>query len=225
MRTLLFAPCIVDTEERLQRNIKWLRYYAPLKDKLGYDRILLVDNASPPEFLSRLEKEIETLGIDARISKKKIRLERIKTDAYGYWYRAFGDAAYYALDHGFDKLIHIDTDVFVFTDKICEYIKNQHYLDSPGWIGFWCDIHKYNETIFQVCTGRDNLDNMYQFMTEGFLQYYPFDIAERKVPFTHIEKNFTGDRYPERGKIVQEEKWDWCGQCPVSMKVTFKGTL
>lgn len=219
MRTLLFAPCIVDTEDRLQRNIKWLDYYLPLKDKLGFDRILLVDNASPPEMLNRLETHIKDKPVF--IKKKKVRLERIRQDAYPYWYRAFAESAKYSVDHGFDKIIHIDTDVFVFTDKLCNYIKEKHYLNSPGWIGFYCNIHQYNETIFQIITGREFIDKMYIFMTEEYLQYYPFDIAEKKVPFTHIEKNFIGDRFPEKGLFKQDPSWDFVGQAPVEMQVKF----
>lgn len=215
-KTLLFAPCYLDEGERLERNLKWLRYYKPLKEKLGYDEILLVDNGSSQ---SKLHTLIDENIQDLSIKHFPVHLPRLTQHAYSYWYFAFGEAAKYAIDNGFDKIIHIDTDVYLFTDKICEFVKNTNH----GWTSMWCEMHKYPESTFQII-GADYLLAMKNFMTRDFLAFYPYDLAETRIPWTHIEKGFKGDRYGEK-MLQQADDMHWYGQCPVNIFMTFKGKL
>lgn len=214
MKVLLLAPMYLEGIG-YERYDKWLSYYIPLKDKLGYTDILFVDNASNPELIDKLEAKYPI-----KVIRKTKFFGRLSANAYGYWHRAFANGYKYAIDNNYDKVIHIDSDVYLFTDRICEYVKNT----NTGYVGFWCDIHNYPETIFHIL-GKDQFQNAEQFMREDFLEYYPYDIAETRVPFTHIEKNFIGDRFPEKGLNIQQPEWDFCGQCLVSMDVKFKGTL
>lgn len=156
--TILFTPCIVDTEERLQRNIKWLEYYLPLKELLGYDDIVMVDNASPPDKLAILQNRFS----EVVFIKKYIRLERINHLSYPYWYRAFKEVLQYARNRAYNKIIHIDSDGFLLSPKICEFFKTT----DAGWHSLYCSAHKFPETIFQII-GSDQIDTAYDFMSEG----------------------------------------------------------
>lgn len=219
MKTLLFAPLFLDEGERLQRNKKWIDYYIPLQEKLGYDEILFVDNASGP-ILKEFEDYIKKYNnVKITIIKKTIRLSRITEHAYSFWYRAFGEAAKYAMENSYDSIIHCDSDVYLFTDEICEYVKNI----KTGWNCFYCSIHNYNETTFQVI-GSNKFQKMYEFMTEEFLTFYPYKLAEHEIPFTNICKDFKGDRYGEKN-LPQDDSMHWYGQCPVNIPMTFKGKL
>jgi hypothetical protein len=213
MKTLLFAPMYLDDNDRLERNLKWLRYYTELKGKLHYDEIFLVDNASSQENINQVLQEFP----DVKIHRCKVHLGRPTTNAYGYWYSAFGIAARYAKENGFDKIVHADSDVYLFTTEICDYVNKF----NSGWVSMWCEMHNYPESTFQMI-GKDQFDNVYNFMTRDFLEFYPNDMAETRIPWTHVEKSFKGDRYGE--KRMQQEDWmDWYGQCEVKTQMKFRG--
>lgn len=202
MKTLLFAPMYLDEGERLKRNIKWLEYYLPMQNKqLNFDHVYFVDNASS-------DKNVDSLSnYPIEIFHRVKHLPRWQTHAYGYWYVAFAKAIEYAIKNGYDKIVHIDTDVYLLNQKICNYVNN---LDK-GWIAFWCSMYNYPETTFQVIC-KDQFELSHRWFTEDFLEFYPNDIAETRIPFTHVEKNFKGDRYGEK-QLKQDSSMDWYGQC------------
>jgi hypothetical protein len=215
VKTLLFAPCYLDGNDRLERNLKWLEYYTKLPS-LKFDEILLVDNASSEANKKILKEKFPQVTL----IECKVHLGRPRMNQYGYWYSAFGKAAKYALENGFEKIVHIDSDVFLFTDRIVDHVNSY----GSGWSAFWCGIHNYPETIFQLIAGREHLAHLYEHMTRDFLSYYPNEMAETHIPFTEINKDFIGDRYPERHIFTQDPSWDYCGQVPVSMKVKWRGS-
>lgn len=223
MKTLLIAPCIVDTEERVQRYIKWLEYYMPLADKIGFSEILLIDNASPQENIDKLANKhaelISKYPINLHIIRKKVRIERFPPHGYGFWYRAMASGYKYALNWDYDKVIHIDSDAFIFTNKMCNWLKDIKY----GWVSTYTKLCGFPECNIHVVAGRYNLIKAKIWMTEDFLEFYPNDIAEKRIPWTEVNKDFTGDRYPEFGKMVQEPEWDYCCQTPNEFEVKFRG--
>ncbi len=224
MKTLLFIPMFlghnkIDGEPWLVRNKKWIDYYIPLKEKLGYTEIFIVDNASNEDNLNEFKEYIKKYEsvCEITIMEKKIHLPRLSILTYPYWYRAFAEAANYGIIFDFDKIISIDSDVFLFSDRICTYIKNT----NTGWNTFWCQMHGFPESTIEII-GRDKFHEMDEFMSEGYLKFYPTLPAETQIPWTHVEKSFIGDRYGEKN-LPQDPSWDYAGQCPNEMKVTFRG--
>lgn len=215
-KTLLFAPCYLDEGERLQRNVKWLNYYDSLADNLDYDTILLVDNASSKENLWKLQAR--TAPIFYITIENEVHLPRLKSNAYGYWYYAFGQAAEYAMKNNYDKILHIDTDVFLTSQKIVDWCNNT----NSGWVSQWCFKYNYPESTFQIIN-KDSFEKMHKFMTRDFLAYYPNDMAETRIPWTHNEKSFNGDRFGEYGVMPDLTKIDWIGQTPVNWEMKFNG--
>lgn len=203
MKTLLFAPMFLDEGERLQRNLKWLSYYTENKDIVKYDHMYFVDNASKQENIDTLKR----LYPNIEILQRKVHLPRWQTHAYGYWYVAFAKAVEYAIKNGYDKIVHIDTDVYLLNQRICDYVNGL----STGWTAFWCEMYNYPETTFQVIC-KDQFENAHRWFTEDFLKFYPNDIAETRIPWTHIEKGFKGDRYGEK-VLQQDPSMEWYGQC------------
>ncbi len=213
MKTLLFAPCYLDGDDRLVRNLKWLSYYRDLKGTLKYDDIYMVDNASSPENLKKLEPHWVP---DLHIHKRHIHFARWQEHAYAYWYVAFRNALEFAIENNYDKIIHVDTDVYLLTPKICDYVNNS----NTGWISFWSEIHKYPDSTFQIIN-KDQFQNALQFYKEDFLEFYPYDLAETRIPFTKVERQFVGDRYGDFDNRKQTPEMDFYGQCLVSNKLVF----
>lgn len=212
MKTLLFAPCYLDEGDRLQRNLKWLKYYKDLKGNLKYDDILLVDNASSISSLQELKKDHS----DIRVLESKVHLSRLTEHAYGYWFKAFRKGISYALNNGYDKIIHCDSDVFILKQELVDYVNSI----NSGWNCLYCSMYDYPETTFQII-GKDKFEEAYDFFLDGFLKFYPYKIAETEIPFTHVEKGFIGDRYGELNK-PQTLEMAWYGQCLVTTPMTFE---
>lgn len=217
MKTLLFAPMYLDGNDltgssRLERNIKWLEYYIPLKEKLGVDDILLVDNNSSPENLKVLKAKFPEVSV----KQNQVHLTRLTVHAYGYWYRAFSQAADCAISWGYEKMIHLDTDVYVLNDKFANHLK----LIETGWTSFWSPIHKYPDATIQIICG-DHVDKMKKFMSEDFLRFYPYEYVDDKMPLTHVDRSFNGDRWGDYDARPQDPSMDFYGQCPVSLKMEF----
>ncbi len=217
-KTLLFAPCFLDEGERLQRNVKWLNYYNELADNLNYDEILLVDNGSKPESLWKLQARTLPLNVPLTIEEHDVHLPRIKSNAYGFWYYAFGQAVKYAMKNNYEKILHCDTDVYILNQKMIDWCNNT----NTGWTSLWCSMHGFPETTFQII-GKDQFKNAHKFFTRDFLEFYPFDIAETRIPWTHIEKGFNGDRFGEKPNKPDFSKIDWTGQTPVDWEIKFNG--
>lgn len=199
MKTLLFAPLFLDEPGRMERNIRWIEYYRDLKDQLGYDEILMVDNASTASQVERFVK----LAPEIEIINRVTRLKKVGECGYGYWYRAQALAAAYALARGYDKIIHIDTDAYVLTPRFCSFINSI----ETGWHTVWCDYWQFPEVNIQVI-GKNSLESMLDFHSDAFLSFYPFGPAEKNMPFTDVHKQFHGDRYGEMG-VNQQPYMDY----------------
>ena len=222
MRTLLISPMWLDAENGVRRHEKWLDFIIPLKDKLGYDEIFFVDNASSNENFQKLKQKHPCIGNPRsliKVHRCDVHIPRKAQNAYGYWYSALAIAAKYALDNNYHKILYLDTDMYPLTDRVCEYAKSL----TSGWTGMWCPRHNFPETNFQII-GPDKLQEFHQHMSRDFLVYYPEGMAETCIPWTHVEKGFSGDRYGEMNNglgIPQTKEMQYYGQCPITRELKF----
>ena len=212
MKTLLFAPLFIDGFERFERNKQWLDYMGKWASRLNYDELYYVDNASNICYLFEFE---QLLTPNIKIHKFYSRLLRNTHNAYGYWYSAFAQAIKYAKQNDFDKIVHIDTDVYLLTPQIYEYVNNIR----SGWSCFWSEIHQFPESTFQIIC-KDQFNQAETFFTRDFLKFYPDAMAEKEIPFTNVIKQFKGDRYGEKG-LEQSNDMDYYGQKPNNINLVF----
>ena len=213
-KCLLISPMWLDAENGVRRHEKWLDFIIPLKDKLGYDEIFFADNASDSAKLSNLQQKH-----NFTVHRSNVHIPRKAQNAYGYWYIALAIASKYAMDNGYHKILYIDTDMYVLSERICEYAKSL----TSGWAALWCPRHNFPETNFQII-GPDKLQEFHQHMSRDFLVYYPEGMAETCIPWTHVEKGFNGDRYGEMNNglgIPQVKEMQYYGQCPITRELKF----
>lgn len=196
-KTLLFTTCYSKDLSGLEkRPLKWLKYHSSCG--LNFDKILILDDGSP-ELPSWEGVEIITEDIINEPTSKvvffnlKPHLGRcLKTNHdYPGWYRSFCFAAQYSKKFNYDKVIHVESDAFLVSDKIINHFNN---LNS-GWHSMWCPRHGFPETAIQVIC-KDSLDK-YNHMTSINYNTYKGHAIELFVPFTNVEKSFIGDRYGE----------------------------
>lgn len=214
MKTCIYAPCWLDEGERLQRNIKFLQYYKKLMPLLGADSIHLFDNASSIENINELVKQSGmTLNEDLKITRFAIHMPRTGMLEYPYCWRVLRQSGIDLPEAGYEKLIHIDTDLFILKQSVIDYIN----ACNTGWVAFWDEVNRFPEAAFTVL----NKDAFPLYKQAGNIEsvYNKNNVLmEKALPYTHIEKGFHGGRFAERGLPI-DSTMDFIGQCVVSVKI------
>ena len=181
MKTLLFCTAYADSPEIWEnRYFPWYNYYA--NSNLRADNLLIIDDGSPtqPNFLSENE-----------YYRFPDRLGRQAAHVYPGWYRSFSHGVLNGIDKGFDKIIHAESDAFILSDRIIDFVNS---IDS-GWHTFWCYCHNMHESAIQVIC-RDQFDPAKIFLNTPY-SAYSGSCIDGILPYTNVHKNFAGDRYGE----------------------------
>ncbi len=198
-KTLVF--CTAFSSDVGEDRTQWQgRYRRWLDAVLGYDLrrdgVLIVDDGSAtlPDWLdTELIHEGESPVCDAPVMLYHFRqnLGRRGVLDFPGWFRSFTFAAEFARVNGYERLIHIESDAFLLSDRIIATIND--YAD--GWLGFWCPRWHFAETGIQVIAG----SAMESFNRFARLKYSMFTgrALETLIPFTTISRAFNGDRHSE----------------------------
>jgi len=128
-------------------------------------------------------------------------LGRLDVANYPGWWRSFTFCAAVAKNYGFEKIVFIESDAYVKSSRLCEYIKGL----TDGWTVLWNPILQFPETSIQIIC-KEQIDVLFKYyeMGEDFWckKRTTSEFAEHILPFTNICKEFKGDRYMEWGKDV-----------------------
>jgi hypothetical protein len=210
-KTLLFCTSFSNSET-LWRNryLKWLKFYNSIN--LNADKILMIDDGSPiiPNIESVPIMNPNEISCDSDKYKNSIihfseNLGRSATQDYPGWFRSFSFAGKYAKKFNFEKIIHIESDVFLLSDRITNFINSL----TSGWTSFPCRRYGFPESGIQIIC-KDQLDNFYNFCNQEYDLYRGYAI-ETILPLTNINHEFIGDRYGEYLSSPPENV-DYCSQ-------------
>lgn len=233
VKTALMAPCFLDGNDpmgndRLERYVRWLRYYLDIQHQLGFDRVVLFDNSSsldrmhaladavPHSYLKHPE-HLMLESIHERVTIFRMEPNLVRGDgphAYPYCWRAlYGIKDLIRL--GYRKVIAIDTDCFVLTHRAADYIRG---LQS-GWVSFWCEsgghpdstIHVLSEDAFQV----------YQQYTSEPWEKKVGRMMEWDLPFTACTRDYRYSKFGEYRHPPQDDTMDVYGQASLKTELTF----
>jgi hypothetical protein len=193
LKTLIF--CTGWSPENWKLYERWLNHIR--QSKLQCNQIIIPDDGSPtlPDF-----QDCQIITGDLPESQPNsntviyhwpIHLGRPSHLNYPGWFRSFMFIPSYVAKYGFKKVIHIEVDAYLTSERIQNYAN--HIAD--GWVTFWCPKHNFAEPAIQIIAG-SALDNYCQ------LSKLPYELfinkhAEDYLPFTFINKEFIGDRYGE----------------------------
>jgi hypothetical protein len=209
MKTALFCTSYI-TPETAHRYQRWLKYYRPLLSQLKADKIVMLDDGSPCTDLVNPDLLLTWTNHLGRQSIKD----------YPGWWRSFSSMVRIAEEHGFDKLIHIESDFFVLSPRMLEYLASL----SSGWTAMYCQYYDFPETAIQVIC-KDSFEAYRRIYQQAVLSNYSFPrLAEHILPFTHVEKQFNGDRIGEPHVLESFVKKgnmavDYLGQLPVNVEL------
>jgi hypothetical protein len=184
------------------RYRRWLD--AIKASQLKYDAILMVDDASAslpcwPDLETVREGGTARRDKPAELYSFAQHLGRHAISDFPGWVRSFGYAALHAERHGFTKVVHIESDAFLISERMQQHV-NQI---EDGWVAFWCPLYQRAESGIQVIAGRQLAK--YVEIAKQDIGILATSVVEDTLPFTHVEKSFVGDRYGERGFEVPRE--------------------
>ena len=187
---------------------------------LNFDQILLVDDGSswlPSWRDTVIIDEGDNIRSDAPIVLFHFRdnLGRRGVSDFPGWVRSFFFASTYARANGFEKLIHIESDGFLISDRIQEYFNSV----SDGWVSLWCPRYRRPESGMQIIAGGGM--KLFDETAAQPVESLAGCVVETTLPFTHVEHGFRGDRYREFMYHVPRDA-DWSMQTfppePVSQR-------
>ena len=200
MKTLVFCTSYASFKESwTRREAIWIK--ALERSDLHFDQLLIVDDASPflpawPNVTIVRESEValpQQLSCDAAIVlyTHEKRLGRASVFDFPGWYRSFAFGVLYGASHGFDKIIHVESDAFLVSRRIQDHFNRA----TRGWFSLWCETYQFPEIAIQMAAGPD-VDRMAEFVREPYTRMVGH-IHETMFPFTHLERMFVGNRYGE----------------------------
>ena len=195
MKTLLFCASFAESQGLWNHRWKrWLDYHTSIG--LEFDQVLIVDDGSPT-----LPRDIDCEVIydlaDVQPEHKVVLFhhnDNLGSPApfeYPGLFRSMQTATDYAAKYNFDKIVNIESDAFVLSDRVTEYINNI----NDDWTALWDHHFAIPELGINIAAGRG-----LELWSSVFNQ--PYDrfrgkMLEEELPFTRVEKNFTGARYGE----------------------------
>ncbi len=215
-RTLVFCTAYADDVSVWQdRYRRWLD--AIQASTLGAGHILIVDDGSAtlPGWADAHIVAIDNLG-DAysaplagpiMLAHFRTRLGRADVLNFPGWHRSFAFAALYAERHGFNRVIHIESDAYVVSHRAQTFLAA--YQD--GWAAFWNTQYDMPESAIQVAAGQ-GVRALAGFAREPYARMIGRP-HERDMPFSTVEKHFAGNRFGEFTRTVPAET-DFAAQIP-----------
>jgi hypothetical protein len=196
MKSLVFCTGYFPTAAAWQiRYDRWLNYYTKLN--LQSSALLIIDDASPytpPHTQVKIVHENQAVSASSalpQIFRFNQHLGRQAVDQMPGWWRSFLHAVVIAKDMGVQKIIHIESDAYVLSQRLLEHLTHT----TSGWSVLWANRYSMPETAIQIiCEDQfEHIENMRQ----RDLNTFNGLMAEKILPFTHIKRDFLGDRYSE----------------------------
>ncbi len=198
----------VSGRPRIHRALKWLEHMTKLQTRLGFDQIYISDNGGQADEIWTLLKNYP----DVKLIRHP-HLDRGKGHNYLPCWRTTHDYQIAILD-GYKKLILIDDDAFILSDKLMNHI----YDLKSGWESLYCPRWNIPECGLHVLCA-DAFNEYYNFVSVSIKERNDSrEMIETTLPFTKVNKEFNADRFGEL-RIPQQPSMDAYFQCPVDIEM------
>ena len=225
MGSFIFCTSFFNSEAQYrERYLRWIDYYSGIE--LSKDKpLVIIDDGSPD--LSFVGSEASVWKVEAgfpdQLDKVNIftfpnNLGRVSHLGYWGWWRSFLFSFEIAKNYNLEKIIHIESDCFLLTEKATSALENF----KDGWMSFWTDKYRFPETNIQVITKSEfsHLDNLEEMVRREKRKTFGSTIhAEHLLPFTKVDKDMVGDRYGEEN-LPLSSGMDYYCQTPPEIRVT-----
>ena len=205
MRTLVYCTAYAEAQSVWQQRYRlWLD--AILAGGLGQDQVLLVDDGSATLpgwadvqlFSGDVVGEGFTVGPRGPVLLFHFRQRLGRPDVTNFpgWHRSYVFGALYAEANGFDRVVHIESDAFLISERGRRFAAEM----QDGWVAPWSAHYDMPELGISVAAG-DGLRRLAEFARQPY-EALAGRVHERLVPFTRVEKTLIGDRFAESAAPV-----------------------
>lgn len=223
--TLLFCTSYVDSNDCAQnRYKKWIEYHTSHHFFKDFPTVL-IDDGSEMQYLHDLDCNVVTEGNELPESTPLLyhfnsHQGRCKTPRpysvhqhFRGWWRSFLESSRIARELECNKMIHIESDSYVLSNRLCDYIDNV----NSGWVSMWCPRYGLPETCIQIIN-EDRFDAVDSLRDLGYSSFNGV-VAEKRLPFSHVERGFKGDRYGEYNPHIDISTVDYYCAYPVDKQL------
>lgn len=139
--------------------------------------------------------------------------ERGQEYDYPYGWRTVHAARMVA--EAYDKIIFIDSDGFVLSRRLANWIKEL----NDGWHALWCPKYSFPEANCHILT-REHYPAFFKFTEGDPYQHNNTGMMENILPFTHVHREFVSNRYGEWGE-PQHPTMDFYAQARTMRRLEF----
>lgn len=196
MKSLIFCTSFIKDNDAWESRYKgWLDFYRNVP--INAVKKIMIDDGSPfippAEIIKSVPHSDHLSQYDDEnlIVRFNDNLGRQSLSAYPGWWRSFLHSVTIAKHLGVDKIIHIESDAYILSQRLVDMINET----QAGWHVLWAQRYQFPETAIQIIC-RDQFENLEKLKVDFPAYDFP-DIAERLLPFTSINRQFKGDRYSE----------------------------
>lgn len=217
MKTLLFCTSYASSHGTWEKRYrKWINYY--LNSKLVFDQMLVIDDGSPvmpswPDFEILNENSIASFSPRALFHFSN-NLGRPGPLNYPGWFRSYSFAAQYAKKNGFKRVVHIESDAYLTSQKAFEFVNNR----KTGWHALWSPRYNFPESGIQVIC-EDQIDSFEKVSKVSYADTYAGNVLDAMLPYTSICKELNGDRFGEDRSLPALDKIDYICQLPLHTSI------
>lgn len=222
LQTLLFCTSFIDSEET------WLRRYRPWLDfaeSMPLDRVatFIIDDAStycPDDPRLAIHSTLPHTLAPRKVHFYRFdrHLGRAGLAGYTGWWRSFLFSLDIAQRYGFRRLVHIESDAYLLSQRAVDYVNGL----TGGWTALWCPRYNIPETGIQIIV-HDQFAALRSIAAAG-LEMCSATLAEISLPFTHVEKGLAGNRYGEYRTRIPKYADYACQVIPGMVPPRFEGT-
>jgi len=206
MKTMIFCTSSMDTKyDWIFKYKLWFDYLYTIS-RTGTDLYMINDGGISDELIDNIEmrwsNSFQHFSVisDYTVTSHVGCMQNIITHPnklgklhYRGWSRSFFSSLDIAEKRGYDKIIHIESDAFVLSDRLWKYL----YDIKEGWEVLWCPRYNMPENAIQVIC-KDSFPEFRQ-QADRFKDGIRQGIIENLLPYKKINKDFVGDRYGEIG--------------------------
>lgn len=193
-RTMIFCTSYINDAERYRR---WVDYFHPRREAFGAEQVFLInDGGEHADFDARIAVLDGQAALPERLPGDLVmvtfaeRLGRVSMFCYPGWWRSFTFSVRLARHYGFDKIIHIESDAYVCSHRLADYIRRV----NRGWTALWSKHYGFPETAIQIIC-RDAFPALEAYADRGTRFFFESErAAEYLLPFDKIETRFHGER-------------------------------
>lgn len=196
---------------RVQRVMKYLRYYHSVQGRLGISAFYVTDNGGTEEQIWNVLNTSPDINLIRRPHLQRGEGHPVY-DNLPNW-RALYDIQI-PIQDGFEKVIVTDDDAYILSSKMFDYVKNI----NSGWETFWCPRWNMPEASISVLC-KDTFQRYLDFVNTPYEARNKSGQMEFKVPYGPINKSFNIDRWGEDRRL-QEPGMDAYCQCPADITMT-----